>query len=515
MNWMQRAKAALTVMQGKGTVVCETNLRTGWAAHGIPADAGDGFAYNAEGRLYGDGITSERAVLQLSTAMACVRLLSQTIATLPIGIYRRNPDGSRESLPSNPLYNLLHNQPNADMTAVDFWQVMVAWMLLRGTSIAELDYIGGRLVAITPLYMPNLTWRRNTGGGWIFTYVDPDNGRMRNIPEDRLWKLPAFTLNGEFGISPICYGANVFGTAYAADQASRNVFANGLSASGFIQYGDSTKDFLTDENRTKLRSSVDGFSGSSRAGKTMILEGGMSYTQLSMNPEDAQMLETRSFNIEEICRWFGVPPTLVGHGDKTSNWGTGLEQQNLAFLTYNLRPWLSKIEQSIRRVLIPVAEKETVYAEFSVEGLLRADTAGRTAFWASALQNGYINRKTVAQKENLPVPPEGGEVYTVQAAMIPLDQLAKRAAAGAQPATAGVEGLPAEATVQETALNGAQVSALQALLTAAAAGTMPIDCVRAAIAAAFPLLTTEEINAMISPLVGFTPATAPAQVIAA
>lgn len=407
----------------KGTVICETNLRTGWAAHGIPADAGDGFAYNAEGRLYGDGITSERAVLQLSTAMACVRLLSQTIATLPLMIYRRLGDGSRKLATDHQLYNLLHNQPNADMTAVDFWQVMIAWMLLRGTAIAELDYIGDRLVAITPLYMPNLTWRRNTNGGWIFTYVDPDNGRMRNIPENRLWKLPAFTLNGEFGISPICYGANVFGTAYAADQASRNVFANGLSASGFITYGKEPKDFLTDENREKLRSRTDSFSGSARAGKTMILEGGMGYTQLSMNPEDAQMLETRSFNIEEICRWFGVPPTLVGHGDKTSNWGTGLEQQNQSFLTYNLRSWLTKIEQSVRKNLISDAEKSRYFAEFNVEGLLRADSKARAEFYNSGLNNGWLTSDEVRAYENLPKMGGNAEILRVQGAMLPLDKL--------------------------------------------------------------------------------------------
>lgn len=478
--------------------------RVGWEQYGIPKDSGDGFAYNMEGRLYGL-ISSEKAILQLATAMACVRLLSNTIATLPIGIYRRLGDGSRKAAPDHQLYELLHNQPNADMTAVDFWQVMIAWMLLRGNAFAEKTVVGERITSLDPLYLPSLTWQ-TINGRRRYQYVDPVTRRMRTLDEDRVWQIPAFTLNGRDGISPVCYGATMFGNALAADEASRNLFANGMSASGFLKYGSSPQDWLKPEQRDALRRSIANFSGSSKAGGTMVLEGGMSYQQLSMNPEDAQMLETRAFNIEEICRWFGVPPTLVGHGDKTSNWGTGLEQQNLSFLTYSLRPWLSKIEQSIRKNLMSAKDRAEVYAEFSVEGLLRADTAARSAFYATGLQNGWINRKTVAEKENLPVPPDG-DIYTVQAAMIPLAALSQRSQSVGEGA-ADVTALPAgtdEASVQETALNGAQVASLQALLTAAAAGQMPIDTVRAAISAAFPLLTADEINAMISPLVGFTP----------
>lgn len=431
----------------KGCIVATANTRTGWEAFGIPSDAGDGFAYNREGALLAANgmITSDQAVLQLATAMACVRLLSQTIATLPIFIFRRLGDGSRKIAVDHQLYELLHNQPNADMTAVDFWQVMVAWMLLRGTAYAEKDYMGDRLVAIYPLYVPSLSCIRNSRGEKEYWYTDPDTKQRRQIPTDRLWKLPAFTLNGEEGLSPICYGSNVFGSALAADEASRNVFANGMSASGFIQYGSTPSDWLTEDQRTSIRNSVTNFSGSSRAGKTMVLEGGMKYAPLSMNPEDAQMLETRSFNIEEICRWYGVPPTLVGHGDKTSNWGTGLEQQNLAFLTYSLRPWLAKIEQSIRKNLLLSTEKNRYFAEFSVEGLLRADAAGRAEFYSKMTSGGIMTRDEARAKENLPLKGGNADVLTVQSALTPLDKLGEKPPAAA-PAPAPTTVEPEEET---------------------------------------------------------------------
>jgi len=409
----------------KGTVVASCSTRTGWESFGIPADAGDGFAYNAEGRLWGESAVSERGILQLSAAMACVRLLSQTIATLPIGLYRRLGDGSRKAMPDHPLYEILHNQPNADMTAVDFWQLIVAMMLLRGTGFAEIDRIGDRIVGLTPLARGCMTWRRLQSGELEFTYTY--NGKARVIPRRNLWVLPAFTLDGEVGISPICYGANVFSGAAAADRASNQTFANGMAASGFVSYGKDSTAWLKETQRDQLRSSLQQFThGGAKAGGVFVLEGGMGYQALAMNPEDAQMLETRSFNVEEICRWFGVPPTLIGHGDKTSNWGTGLEQQNLAFLTYHLRPWLSKLEQSIRKNLLAPAEKQRYFAEFSVEGLLRADSAGRASFYATMLNNGVMTSDEVRLKENLE--PMGGnaEVLRVQSAMVPLDKIGEQ-----------------------------------------------------------------------------------------
>lgn len=482
--------------------------RSGWDMFGIPQDSGNGFDYNLDHALwFQDGrIVSERAILQLSTAWACVRLLSQTIATMPLNFFKREPDGDRDLAPAHPLYSILHNQPNADMTATDYWQVILALMLLRGNAVSEKDMIGDTLVGLTPL--PCVSWMRQPDGRYLYTATE--NGRMRILDESQVWHIPAFTINGRQGLSPICYGGNVFGSARAADIASHSLFDNGMKASGFVTFPPNSP-FLTKDQRAQFEGSLSRFSNSRTAGKSFVLEGGADYRQLTMNADDAQMLETRSFSVEEICRWFGVPPTLIGHGDKTSNWGTGLEQQNQSFLTYSLSPWLKKIESSIWSNLISQADKAAYFAEFSVEGLLRADTAGRASFYSSLSQNGIMTRDEIRKKENLPAMGGGAETLTVQAALVPLDQLGARfdAATGqTDPTATGLptDGAPTDAnSVQATALNGAQVTALQELLAGAATGTLPIETVRAAIRAAFPLLTEAEISDMIAPLATFTP----------
>lgn len=403
-------------------VVATATTREGWSAYGIPADSGDGFAYNRDWVLgcRAGGPLSEFAILQLSAAMACVRLLSQTIATLPISIFRRTGDGGRKLATDHQLYELLHNQPNADMTAVDFWQVVVASMLLRGNAIVEKTYFADRLVSLDPIHPDRVTWIKNKQGG--YDYWVTDGTKRRQVPTKDIWHIPAFTLDGVIGLSPICFGANVFSGAISADEASASVFRNGMNASGFVQ----SPNWLKEAQRDQIRESLAGFSGRSNSGKSMVLEGGMTYTQLSMNPEDAQMLETRQFNIEEICRWYGVPPTLIGHGDKTSNWGTGLEQQNIAFLTYSLRAWLSKIEQSIRKNLLTAGEKGRYFAEFAIEGLLRADSTGRAAWYRTMTDIGAMTRDEVRVKENLEQKGGNADILTVQSALVPLDKLGEK-----------------------------------------------------------------------------------------
>jgi HK97 family phage portal protein len=415
----------LTTRNGSGT-------KSTWRRPAsVPDNAGDGFTYNAPWRVFSDSgrPLSERTILQLSAVMACVRLLSQTIATLPFGMYKRLPDGDRVEANNHTLYELLHNQPNADMTAVDFWQMILAWLLLRGVGYAEMDMIGGQLVALDPLYVPNVSWVDNSGVR-TYTYVDPETRKSRKIPSERMWKLIAFTLNGRDGISPIRYGARVFGSAISAEDASEALFANGLSASGFVttQPGQ----WLKPDQREKMREHLDEFAYSAaNARKSFILEGGMDYKPLSLNPEDAQMLETRSYGVEEICRWYGVDPTLIGHGEKASNWGTGLEQRNISFLTYCLTPYLRKIEQSVRKNLIPAAQKSKFFGEFNAAALMRGDTASRFTSYSTAVNNGFMTRDEVRQRENLPSKGGNAEVLTVQTALAPLDKLGQIPAAPA------------------------------------------------------------------------------------
>jgi len=356
--------------------------------------------------------------LQLSAAWACIRLLSETIATLPCNFYQRGVDGDRETATTHVLYELLHNQPNADMSAVAFWQAYVTSLLTHGNAYAELIFGAGRLIAIHFLIPARVMRRPLSSGAIQWTYTEL-SGDTRVIPENRMWHTPAFSLDGRCGLSPIKYGAQVFGAALAADESSGALFANGMRPSGVLK----TDKILNPKQRDDMRVNVvQKFSGVRNTGQTMLLEAGMAYQQLTLPPEDAQLLQTRSFSVEEICRWYGVPPIMVGHSEKVTAWGTGIEQIVIGFLTFSLRPLLARLEQSIRRSLIAPAERTKYFAEFAVEGLLRADSAARSAFYSTMVQNGVMTRNEVRRLENQPRV-EGGDVITVQSNLIDILKL--------------------------------------------------------------------------------------------
>jgi HK97 family phage portal protein len=318
----------------------------------------------------------------------------------------------------HPLYNLLCRSPNSEMTPGRFMLFIVACLYVRGNSYTEKRRIGKRVVALHPLLPQDVTVKRNDAGRLIYVVTD-NKGGSRTLQADDVMHIRGFGLDGICGMQPIHTGRQIIGSATAANEASAKMFAKGMQASGVLTVDNGS---LSPKQREQIRKNLATFSQSSNSGKLMVLEAGMKYQGISMNPESAQMLETRAFNVEEIARWFGVPPFMIGHMDKSSSWAASVEAQNLHFLTSCLRPVLDNIEQEIIRCLIPREEWGDVYAEFSVEGLLRADSAGRAAFYASALDRGYMCRDEVRDKENLgPIP--GGDIFTVQVNLVPLDQL--------------------------------------------------------------------------------------------
>jgi HK97 family phage portal protein len=390
-----------------------------WLGHPISLSDGEFWAAFAGGSFNGKPVTVDSA-LQLSTVWSCVRLISETISTLPLGFYEKLPDGSRKAATDHPLYELLHNQPNADMTAVQFWEAVVASMLLWGNAYVEKARIGKRIVALNFLLPQRMRKRRLSDGSMEYKYLDLD-GTLRPIPEDDLVNIPAFSLDGVNGLTPMSYGAKVFGAARATDEASANVYTTGMRAAGFLK----AQGKLDKDQREALRGRLKSFAaGGADAGTVMVLENGTEYQQLAMNPDDSQMLESRQFSVEELCRWFRVPPTMVGHGGAVSNWGTGVEQQLIGFLTFTLRPWLNRIEQSIRKSVLAPAERGRYFAEFGVEGLLRADSEARSKFYSTMTQNGIYTRNEVRALENLPRM-DGGDELTVQSNLIPLSMLGK------------------------------------------------------------------------------------------
>ncbi len=361
----------------------------------------------------GKVVTADK-IIRLSTVWACVRLLSESVSTLPLKIYERQSDGSRKLAQNNLAYQILCRRPNPEMTPSRFMLMIVASICLRGNAFVEKLYIGSKLVSLVPLLPQNMVVKRLDSGKLQYTYTE--NSVKRIIPVDRMMHIRGFGLDGVCGMMPTMAGVDVFGAAMSVDEAAAKIFENGLQSTGFL----SSKTALNKEQRERLRQNLQSFIGSKNAGKLMVLENELTYQNVTMNPEAAQLLESRSFSIEEICRWFRVPPFMVGHTTKQSSWASSLEGMNMLFLTHTLRPLLVNIEQEISRCLLN--SDEDLFAEFSVEGLLRADSAGRAAYYTSALQNGWMSRNDVRRLENMP-PIEGGDIYTVQLNLTQLKNL--------------------------------------------------------------------------------------------
>jgi HK97 family phage portal protein len=257
-------------------------------------------------------------------------------------------------------------------------------------------------------------------GARRYRYSNPW-GAQDDWTEEEVFHIRGFTVGGPVGLSAISYGRQTLGAAAAADEAAAKVFANGMMSSGFVQPTLGAKS--TPEQRAEMMTLFQKFAGSSQAGRVMPLPDGWAFNPVTMNPEDAQLLETRSFNVEEICRWFDVLPVLIGHAAAGQTmWGSGIEQLMIGWLTLNLRPLLASIEQAIEKQLLPAGMRTNIYPEFNLDGLLRADSAGRAALYSVQAQNGLKTRNEMRRRENDP-PLPGGDLLTVQSNLIPLEKL--------------------------------------------------------------------------------------------
>jgi len=367
------------------------------------------------------GVTvNATTILKISAVWACARLISETIATLPLSVYERTPSGKRIA-DSHRLQFVIHDQPNPDSTAALFWEAMVAAMLLRGCGRAEKLMLGERVVGLVFLDPRRLTsyWRN---GVKVWRYTE-ESGLQREIPGSRIFSIPGFSIDGRNGASVVSYGCQVFGAALAADSAATTTWEKGLQKTTWWKY----PNVLKPHQRSEAREAIEQLAGAQNSGKPVILEAGMEVGTIGIDPKDAQLLESRSFSVEEICRWFRVPPFMVGHTQTSTSWGTGIEQQMIGFLIFTLAPWLRRIEQQINKDLLLPAEKSRFYSKFAVEGLLRADSAARATFYGAMVNNGIYTRDEVRELEDRE--PMGGnaEVLTVQTAMAPLDSIGTEA----------------------------------------------------------------------------------------
>lgn len=363
-------------------------------------------------------------VLGLTAAWACVNLIAGTGASLPLGVFRTSPDNIRTPAKDHALYRVLHDSPNADQTALDFWEFMFAAVELRGNAYAEIARnVRGEIIALTPVLCDGVQVRRLDNGALEYRWTE--SGMARTAGQDDVFHIRGFGGGPLGGVSTLSACSAAFHSAGVVERAASTTFANGARPSGVL----STDAQLTKDQRDEAERLLQAkFVGAMNAGRPMLLDKAMTWTQLTINPEDAQMLESRKFSGEEICRIFGVPPAMVGYGDKASNWGTGKEVDVMGFQKFTLRRRLKRIEQAAEKQLLSSADRAAgVRIEFNLEGLLRADSGGRATFYESGLRNGWMTINQVRALENMP-PVEGGDVPRMQMQNVPLTE------AGAVPA---------------------------------------------------------------------------------
>lgn len=385
-------------------------------------DPGPWSAFFARSSYAGKAVNSNSA-LTISAVFACIRLLAQIGAIVPLKVYERLPDDgkgrSRKREASDHwLYGLLHDAPNFDQLPVNFFEALIGSLCLWGNAYVEIERNGASYPASLSFLYPELVeWRRENGR---LRYWYNDNGRKREIEEDRMWHIRGFGF-GDAGLSVIRFAIQTFGNALAAEETAGRFFGSGLNASGIIEVPTTLKK----ETRQILRDNMREFQGSAEAGKVMIFEGGMKFHNISMPLEDAQLLETRRFSVEDVCRWFGVQPFMIGHSDKSTTWGTGLEQTNLMFLMYGLDPILVRIEQSARK-LLPAKDRRRIVPEYKREALTRLDAQGQSALFSSAAQNGIMSRNEIRAAKNLePSDDPMMDAFTVQSNLVPIGDLGK------------------------------------------------------------------------------------------
>ena len=385
--------------------------------------SGSAYSFFMGGSTAGKNV-NERSAMQMTAVYSCVRILSEAIASLPLNVYRYNEDGGKEKALSHPLYKLLHDEPNPEMTSFVFRETLMTHLLLWGNAYAQIIRNGkGEVIALYPLMPDRMSVERDNKGTLYYKYtkITEDaptmDGTTVYLDASDILHVPGLGFDGLVGYSPIAMAKNAIGLAIAAEEYGSKFYANGAAPSGVLEHPGTIKD------PSKVRDSWNAaFGGSSNSHKVAVLEEGLKYTPISISPNEAQFLETRKFQINEIARIFRVPPHMVGDLEKSSF--SNIEQQSLEFVKYTLDPWVIRWEQSLFRALLSEEEKSTYFFKLNVEGLLRGDYASRMNGYATARQNGWMSANDIRQLEDLDrIPVElGGDLYLVNGNMLPLEK---------------------------------------------------------------------------------------------
>lgn len=362
-------------------------------------------------------VVTEDVALQQSAVWACVKLLAETIGSLPIHLYEVDENDSRTLATNHPIYRLINRRPNSYMTPQDFKETLMLNLALHGNCYALIARNArGVAIALNPIAAQQVTPILLDGGSIVYE-VRTDNG-VSIVAFENMLHLKLFG-NGIIGLSPLAYGRVSMGISVAAEEYSSNFFINGGKPSGTL-----TLDrILNPQQRAEIKKNFVGMvEGSENSHRMMLLEAGMKYDAIQVNPNDMQMLETRRFQVEDIARFFGVPSFLINDTTSTTTWGSGLEQMMRGFYTLTLKPYMNRFEQGLERKLLTAPEGRKYEIEFDFDDLLRGDSQGRSDYYAKMVQNGIITRNEARKKEKLKRY-EGADALTAQTNLAPLEKL--------------------------------------------------------------------------------------------
>ena len=383
--------------------------------------AGSAYSFFFGGSAAGKRV-NERSAMQMTAVYSCVRILAEAVAGLPLHLYRYKEDGGKEKAIDHPLYLLLHDEPNPEMSSFVFRETLMTHLLLWGNAYAQIIRNGkGEVIALYPLMPDRMTVNRDSEGQLYYEYtVSMDDaptvkGSLVRLNPSDVLHIPGLGFDGLVGYSPIAMAKNAIGMAIACEEYGAKFFANGAAPGGVLEHPGTLKD------PQRIRESWQStYGGTSNAHRIAVLEEGMKYTPIGISPEQAQFLETRKFQINEIARIFRVPPHMVGDLEKSSF--SNIEQQSLEFVKYTLDPWVIRWEQSIMRTLLSQEEKAQYFVKFNLEGLLRGDYQSRMNGYAIGRQNGWMSANDIRELENLDRIPaeEGGDLYLINGNMLPL-----------------------------------------------------------------------------------------------
>lgn len=380
----------------------------------------------------GEPVTPASA-MQISAVWRAIRLTAETIASLPLNFYIDTPKGPQLER-GGPTDQLLRVSPNDEQTPMEFWEALLGCMDLVGDGMARIHFIGRRPVALTLMDPTRTVLKETVQGGWEFHYTD-NRGHLLVLQPREVFHLKGFTMGGPRGMSTVSYGAQTFSLSRASEKVQGKLFSSGLRSSGFVNTGQ----VLEEPDRARLNKILKEYTGTDAAGGIMLLEGGMTYTPLSMNSRDAELLLTRKWTVEEIGRWFGMPPILLGHAvEGQTMWGSGVDSIIQAWQTLGLRQRLVRVQQMVaKRLMTPEEKGAGLYAKYNPDALLAVNSQARATMLATLVDHGLLTRdegRALLERGAI----EGGDVATAQVNLVPLTMLGQTATQGPAQARAAL-----------------------------------------------------------------------------